>query len=96
MSDWDLPKPQPDIAQKTDVNGMDFSKLHIGQNDPKEEQVEVTKSLIPLLTIDEEKALEEMTEKTDDELTKVQGGEKKSTERGKVHDVPENIYRAPQ
>ena len=30
LSDWDLPKPQPNIGQKTDVDGMDLSKLHIG------------------------------------------------------------------
>ena len=72
MSDWDLPKPQPDINQKTDIDGMDFSKLHTGQNDPKEEQVKVTKSLIPVPTIDEEKALEEMTEKIDNKLTKME------------------------
>ena len=70
LSDWDLPKPQPDIDQKTDIDGMDLGKLHIGQNDPKEKQIDVTASLIPLPTIEEEKALEEMTEKTA-ELTKV-------------------------
>ena len=72
VSDWDLPKPQPNINQKTHIDRMDFSKLHIGQNDPKEEQVEVTKSLIPLPKIDEKKAPKEMTEKTDNELTKVE------------------------
>ena len=72
MSDWELPKSQPDISQKTNADGMDFSKLHIRQNGPKEELVKVTKSLIPLLILDEEKAPEEMTEKTYDELTKVE------------------------
>ena len=72
MSDWNLPKPQPNINLKTDIDRMDFSKLHVGQNDPKEEQVEVTKSLTLLLTIDKEKTLEEMTEKTYNKLTKVE------------------------
>ena len=72
LSDWDLPKPQPDIDQKTDIDGMDLSKLHIGQNDPKEEQVKVTESLIPPTTTEEEKAPGDMTENTDDKLTEVE------------------------
>ena len=91
MSDWDLPKPWPDINQKTDVDGLALSKLQIGQNDPKEEQVNVTKLLIPLPTTN---ALEEMAEKTDDELTKVRN--RHQQEEGKVCNVPQNIYRATE
>ena len=69
LSDWDLPKPQPDIDQKTDVDGLALSKLQIGQNDPKEEQVNVAELLIPLPTT---KAPEETTEKTNNELTEVE------------------------
>ena len=67
--DWDLPKPQPDIDQKTDIDGLDLSKLQIAQDDPKEEQDNGTELLIPLPTT---KALEEMTEKTYNELTGVE------------------------
>ena len=67
--DWDLPKPQPNINQKTDIDGLALSKLQIAQDDPKEEQVNVTELLLPQPTT---KALEEMTEKTDDELTKAE------------------------
>ena len=30
-----MPKPQTDINQKMDVDGLALSKLQIGQNDPK-------------------------------------------------------------
>ena len=68
--DWNLPKPQTDIDQKTDVDELALSKLQIGQNDQKKEQVDMTESLIPPLTT---KAPEKMAEKTDDdELTKAE------------------------
>ena len=66
LSDWDLPKPQPAINQKTDIDGLVLSMLQIGQNDPKVEQVNATELLIPLPTT---KAQAEMIEKTNDELT---------------------------
>ena len=73
-----MPKPQPNINQKTDIDGLALSKMQIGQNDSKEEQVNVTELLIPLLTT---KALEEMTEKTDDELTKVEKRDQQEEEK---------------
>ena len=78
LSDWDLPKPKPNINQKTDIDELALSKLQVGQNDLKEEQVNVTESLIPLLTT---KALEEMTEKTDDELTKAEKRDQQEKEK---------------
>ena len=70
LMDWDLPKPQTDINQKTDVDVLALCKLQIGQNDPTEEQVDVTELLISPLTT---KAPEKMAEKTDnDDLTKVE------------------------
>ena len=80
---WDLPKFQTDIDQKMDVDGLALNKLQIGQNDPKEEQVDVTESLIPPLTT---KALEKMAEKTDnDVLTKVEKRDQQQEERYVVY-----------
>ena len=47
LMDYNVPKPQTDIDQKTDVNEIPFSKLPIRQSNPKEEPVEVTDSLNP-------------------------------------------------
>ena len=62
-------KTQPDIDQKTDVDELALSKLQIGQNDSKEEQVNITELLILLPTT---KALEKTNKKIDDELTEVE------------------------
>ena len=83
LTDWDLPKLQTDIDQKTDVDGLVLSKLQIGQNDSKEEQVNMAESFIPPLTT---KAPEEMTEKTDDdELTKVEKRDQQEEEKYTVY-----------
>ena len=78
LLDWDLPKPQANINQKTDIDGLALGRLQIQQNVPKEEQVDVTESLIPLPTT---KALEETTKKTDDELTRAEKRDQQEEEK---------------
>ena len=51
------------------VDKVDKDKLHIEQDSPKKEQVEVTDSLVPLPTSEEEKATMEVTM---EELTEVE------------------------
>ena len=68
--DDNMPKPQTDTEQRTDVNEIPVSKLQIRQNDLKEEPVEVTDSLIPSPMT---KAPEGMIEKNNsDELSKAE------------------------
>ena len=86
LTDWDLPKPHSDIDQKTDIDELALSKLHIGQNDPKEEQVDVTGSLIMPSTT---KTLEEMVEKTDGELAKA---EKKYQQEEEKYTMYQGMY----
>ena len=69
LSDWDLPKPQSEPTLKIEVDKLDIDKVHLEQDNPKEEQIEVTNLLIPLPTTGkgEEKAttwesMEELTE----------------------------------
>ena len=65
------------------VDGLALNKLQIGQNDPKEEQVNMTGSFIPPPTT---KALEEKAEKTDDdELTKVKKRDQQEKEKSVVY-----------
>ena len=79
--DYNMPKPQTDIDQKTDVDEIAFSKLQIRQSDPKEELVEVTGSLIPLPMT---RVPEDMVEKNDSsELSKVD--RKQEEEKYKVY-----------
>ena len=69
LSDWDSPKSQSEPDPRTEVDKLDIDKLHIEQDGPKEEHVEVTISLIPLPMSEEENATkEEATE----ELTEVE------------------------
>ena len=42
LMDWDLLKPQANVDQRTDIDGLALSKLEIGQKDPKEEQINIT------------------------------------------------------
>ena len=75
MSDWDLPKPQSEPNPTTDVDKLDIDKLHIEQDSPKEIQVKVTNSLIPLPMSEEEKAtMGETMEETMEGLTEVEKG----------------------
>ena len=77
MSGWDLPKPQSEPNPRTEIDKLDINKLNIEQDSPKEEQVEVTDSLVPLPTSEEEKAtmegtMEETMEETTEELTEAE------------------------
>ena len=47
LIDSNDPKPQTNTEQIMDIDEVAFSKLQIGQSDPKEELLEVMKSLIP-------------------------------------------------
>ena len=65
LSDWDSPKPQSEPNSRPEVDKLDIDKIHLEQDSPKEEQIEVTDSLIlpPTTSKEEEKAItEEMTE----------------------------------
>ena len=75
LSDWDLPKPESEPDPETEVDKLHIDKLHIEQDSPKEEQVDVTTSPILLPMSEEEKAtlegtMEETTEETMEEMTK--------------------------
>ena len=64
-----MPKPQSEPNSKPEVDKLDLDKLLLEQDSPKEEQIEVTNSLIPPPTTSKEeekatieKAMEGMTE----------------------------------
>ena len=44
LIDFNDPKPQTSMEQTMDIDEVPFSKLQIGQSDPKEETLEVMKS----------------------------------------------------
>ena len=48
LIDINEPRPQTDNDKTTDTDKVAFSKLQMGQSDPKEEPIEMTDSLIPL------------------------------------------------
>ena len=81
LTDYNAPKPLNDIDQRTAINEIPFSKLQIRQNDPKEELVEITDSLIlPPMT----KALEDTVEKNDsDKLSEVERKQQQEEENTK-------------
>ena len=47
LIDFNDSKPQTNMEQTTDIDEVAFSKLQIRQSDPREELLEMTKSLIP-------------------------------------------------
>ena len=61
LIDFNDLKPQTNKEQTMDIDEVAFSKLQIRQSDPKEELLEVMKSLIPLPSMTE--ASEYMTGK---------------------------------
>ena len=66
LLNWDLPKPQSNPNSKPEVDKINMDKLSLEHDNPQEEQIQVTDSLIPPPTMDEEeKATAE--EKTDAE-----------------------------
>ena len=80
LTDFNDSKPHTNMEQTMDTDEVAFSKLQIGQSNPKKESLEVMKSLIPPPSVAE--ALEEMTENTyREELLKAEKsfrGKKKS------------------
>ena len=87
LSDWDLPKSQSEPSSKLGVDKLDIDKLHLEQDRPKEEQIEVTNSLIPPPTTGKEEEKVTM-EETMEEMTE---GEKKYQQEGK-YTLQEKIY----
>ena len=83
--DYYMPRPQTDNDQKMDINEIAFSKLHISQNDPKEELVEVTDLLI----------LPPMTRMPEDMVEKWRGNKKKkkSTKHIREHTWDSSVKR---
>ena len=47
LINFNEPRPQTNNNKTTDIGKVAFSKLQIGQSDPKEELIQVTDSLIP-------------------------------------------------
>ena len=85
LIDFNDPKAQTNMVQTTDIDEVAFSKLQIGQSDPKEELLEVTKSLIPLPSMTE--ALEDVTEDTNREgLLEVEKRLQREEEQYKLYD----------
>ena len=62
-----MPKPQSESDSKPEVDKSDIDKLQLEHVSPKEEQIEVTDSLIPPPTVseEEEKAITEETMETE-------------------------------
>ena len=79
LMNYNMPKPQTDIDQQTDVDEVAFSKLQIRQSDLMEEPVEVTDLLIlPLMT----KAPEDTVDKIDsNKLSKVERKQEEEEEK---------------
>ena len=81
-----MPKPQSEPNSKLEVDKLDIDKLHLEQDSPKEELIEVTDLLIPPPTIEEEekatmdKTMEEMMK----EEKKYQQEEEKYTLQEKI------------
>ena len=73
------------MGQTTDIDKVAFSKMQIGQSDPKEETLEVMKSLIPPPTMTE--ALGDMAENTNGEgLTEVERRLQREEEKYEMYD----------
>ena len=88
LSDWDLPKSQSEPNSKPEVDKLNIDKLHLEQDNPKEEWIEITDSLIlpPTTSEEEEKAtIEEIT----DEMMEA---EKKYQQEEEKYMLQENIY----
>ena len=70
--DFSDPKPKMDTKQTIDIDKVPFSKLQTGQDDQKEELLEVTESLVPPPS---------MTEASDDTVENTNGEEMTEAER---------------
>ena len=83
-----MPKPQSEPNLKLEVDKLDIDTLHLEQNSPKEEQIEVTNLLIPPPTTskEEEKATMEETLKEMIEVEKnYQQEEEKCMQQEKIY-----------
>ena len=84
LIDFNDPKPKTNMEQTTDIDEVAFSKLQIRQSDPKEEPLEVTKSVIPPPPVTE--APEEVTEDTNrEELLEVEKRLQREEEKYKLY-----------
>ena len=79
-----MPKPQSEPNSKPEVDKLEIGKLHLEQDSPKEEKIEVTDSLILPLTMskEEEKAI---TEEVMEAETKYQQEEEKYALQQKIY-----------
>ena len=88
LIDFYNPKSQTNTEQTMDIDEVAFSKLQIGQSDPKEEPLEVTRSLIPPPPATE--APEVQTENTNgEELSEV---EKRLQREEEKYELYNRIY----
>ena len=83
LSDWDLPKPQPNPNSKLEVDKINMEKLSLEHDNPQEEQIQITDSLIPPPKTDE---IEKTTiEEKTDARTRYQQEEEKYKLQQKVY-----------
>ena len=83
LSDWDLPKPQSNPDSQPEVVKINMDKLSLEHDNPQEEHMQVTDSLIPPPTMDKEEKTTTQ-EKTDAE-TRYQQEEEKYKLQQKIY-----------
>ena len=88
LIDFNDTKPQTNTELTMDIDEVTFSKLQIRQSDPKEEPLQVTKSLIPPPPVTE--APEEVTENTNRE--ELLEAEKKLQREEEQYELYNRIY----
>ena len=92
LSDWDVPKPQSEPNSKPEVDKLDIDKLHLEQDSPKEEQIKVTDSLIPLPTTSEEEAKATMQETMEETMEEMMEEKKKYQQEEVKYMLQEKIW----
>ena len=88
LIDLSDPKPKTDMEWTMDIDERPFNELQIGQDDSKDEPLEVTESLVPTPQVTE--TSDDTAENTDEEeLTEA---ERKLQREEEKHDMFDRIY----
>ena len=82
-----MPRPQTDNDQKTDLDKIDFSKLQIGQDNPKEGPMEITDLLVPPPMTN---MTEDTTENTTENMAERKNNNKLSEAERRLQEEEEN------
>ena len=83
LSDWEMAKPQSEPDSKQEVDKLDMDKVHLEQDNPQEEQIKITDSLMLPPTMKEEEKV--TTEETMEVETRYQQQEEKYVLQLKIY-----------